>query len=433
MIAAPDLTLASAVESLAGGLLVGLLIGAQREAAGGDRHPGLRDFLLTALAGGVCGLLGFPLMSAAALISIVTVFAVLHFEDRRHRTGITTELAAISVFLLALLAASREFKFAMPLAIGIAIVVAVFLEARDRIRTLARETVTEVEFNATLAFVAFVLVIYPLLPEGSYGPYSFFSPRQVWLFVILISSISYVGYFLEKFLGQERGLIYTSMLGGLASTTAATLHFAKVQKERPELTLALWRAFVIANSVQFPRALFIVGLVSPDLAIALAAPMVVMTLSGLVLLEVLRRWPHPRGTPVPIESGNPFRLMPALRFGLLFTVIVFVSKAASARLGAGAFLGTSLLGGLVDVATVIAPAADLMRAHRLSTSDAGIAVLLALASNAALKVVLAAISGTMQFALRVLASFALWACAGAAGWWVAARFLAGFLASVRGG
>src|SRR5580704_16699098 len=117
MSAAPDLTLASAVESLAGGLLVGLLIGAQREAAGGDRHPGLRDFLLTALAGGVCGLLGFPLMSAAALISIVTVFAVLHFEDRRHRTGITTELAAISVFLLALLAASREFKFAMPLAI----------------------------------------------------------------------------------------------------------------------------------------------------------------------------------------------------------------------------------------------------------------------------------------------------------------------------
>ncbi len=433
MSAAPDLTLTIAVESIAGALLVGLLIGAQREAAGGEHHPGLRDFLLTALAGGVCGVLESPWLSAAALGSVAALFAVLHFEEREHRTGITTELGAIAVFLLALLAASREFKFAMPLAIGIAIIAAVFLEARERLQKFARETINEVEFNATLAFVAFVLVIYPLLPEGAYGPYSFFSPRQVWLFVILISSISYVGYFLEKFLGEERGLIYTSMLGGLASTTAATLHFAKVQKERPEQTLALWRAFVIANSVQFPRALFIAALVNPELTIALALPMIAMTVSGLVLLEVLRRWPHQRGTPAPIASGNPFRLMPALRFGLLFTAIVFVSKAATARLGAGAFLGTSLLGGLVDVATVIAPASDLMHAHRLSTSDAGIAVLLALASNAALKVVLAAISGTMQFALRVLASFVLWACAGAVAWWIAGRFLAGFLASIRWG
>ena len=106
----------------------------------------------------------------------------------------------------------------------------------------------------------------------------------MWLFVILISSISYVGYFLEKFLGEEKGLIYTSILGGLASTTAATLHFARnqkeTQKERPEETFGLWRAFVIANSVQFPRALLIVALVSPDLAPVLALPMIVMTLCG---------------------------------------------------------------------------------------------------------------------------------------------------------
>ena len=76
-----------------------------------------------------------------------------------------------------------------------------------------------------------MLVIYPLLPQGSFGPYAFFSPRQVWMFVILISSISYVGYFLEKFLGEERGMLYTSVLGGLASTTAATLHFARESRE----------------------------------------------------------------------------------------------------------------------------------------------------------------------------------------------------------
>ncbi len=413
------------MEALAGALLVGLLIGAQREAAGGDRHPGLRDFLLVALAGGICGVVDVPWLDASALLSIAAVFAVLHYEDREHRTGITTELGAIAVFLLALLAASWKLHFAMPLAIGTAIIMAVFLEARERVHKLLRETITESEFNATLGFVTLVLVIYPLLPAGAYGWYSFFSPRQVWLFVILISSISYIGYFFEKFLGEEKGLIYTSILGGLASTTAATMHFAKMDKGRPEETIGLWRAFVIANSVQFPRALLIVALVNTDLAALLALPMVVMTLSGMVLAEVLRRWPHKHTTAPAMAPGNPFRLMPALQFGALFTAIVFVSKAASARLGSGAFLGTSLLGGLVDVATVIAPAADLISAHQLPLVSAGIAVLLALGSNAALKVVLAALSGTLRFAMLVLASFVYWAIAGAAAWWIAVHFVLG--------
>jgi uncharacterized membrane protein (DUF4010 family) len=420
-----ELTLAVAVEALAGALLVGLLVGAQRESAGGDQHPGLRDFLLVSLAGGICGVLDMAWLDAAAMLSVAGIFGVLHYEEREHRRGITTELAAIGVFLLALLAASWKVHFAMPLAIGTAIVAAVFLEARERLHKLLRETITEPEFNATLAFAAVALVVYPLLPQGAFGPYSFFSPRQVWLFVILISSISYVGYFFEKFLGEERGLIYTSILGGLASTTAATVHFSKMQRACPDEALSLWRAFVIANTVQFPRTLLIVGLVSPDLAILLTLPLIGMMLSGIVLGEVLRRWPHKLTTAPAMVPGNPFRLLPALQFGALFTAIVFVSKAASARLGTGAFLGTSLLGGLVDVATVIAPAADLVRAHNLELGSAAIAVLLALASNAVLKVVLAAVWGTVRFARLVLASFVFWACVGGATWWIALHFVVG--------
>ena len=92
-------------------------------------------------------------------------------RERAERTGITTELAAITTFLLALLAASPQFSFGRPMAIGVTIVVAAFLEARQRLHKLLRETITEQEFNATLAFVGVVLVIYPLLPTGSYGPY----------------------------------------------------------------------------------------------------------------------------------------------------------------------------------------------------------------------------------------------------------------------
>jgi uncharacterized membrane protein (DUF4010 family) len=414
----PSITLTTAVEALAGAMLVGLLIGAQRETAGGEHHPGLRDFLIVSVVAGVCGVLAKPWLDAAGLASVAAIFAVYHYEDRAQRSGITTELAALATFVLALLAASPEFRFGLPLAVGITIVVAAFLEARARLHTLLRETITEQEFNATLSFVLIVLVIYPLLPPGSFGPYAFFAPRQVWMFVILISSISYVGYFLEKFLGEEKGLIYASILGGLASTTAATLHFSAESKERPEQTLGLWRAFVIANTVQFPRTALIAALVSPDLLRALAWPLAAMTVAGVILSEVLHRWPHVLLKTVGFKPGNPFRLLPALKFGAFFTAVVFITKFATNWLGSGAFLGTSLLGGLVDVATVIAPAVDLMGSQRITLDVAALAVLLALASNAALKIMCAAATGTRAFTLRVTATFALWAAIGAIAWWI---------------
>lgn len=415
----PALTVTIAIEAIASALLIGVLIGAQREAAGGAEHPGLRDFLLVALAGGICGVLGNPWLDAAALLVIGAVFAVLHYEDREKRTGITTELAAAATFLLALLAASYQYSFARPLAAGTAILVAVFLEARKRLQTLLRETITIQEFNGTLAFVAVVLVIYPLLPAGDYGPYGFFDPRQVWKFVILISSISYLGYFFEKFLGEERGLLYTAMLGGLASTTAVTLQFAHLSKQiSKEEETGLWRSFVVANTVQFPRTFFIVAVVTPELALPLVWPLGVMMVCGLALAEILRRWPHKKLTTLALESGNPFRIGPALRFGLLFTAIVFITKLSIAKLGTGAFYWTSLVGGLVDVATVIAPAENMLRVKTIAMGVAEAAVLLALVSNAILKIVVA-LWGTRAYILRVVATFLLWSIAGGAAWWFA--------------
>ncbi len=407
------------VAHLAAALLVGAIIGAQREATPGD-HPGLRDFLLIALAGGICGLLANPYLSAVGLLTTAAVLTVFHYEEREKRAGITTELAAVVTYVLALLAASVDIHLGEPIALGTTILIAAFLEAKQRLQHLLRETITEPEFNATLAFVTLVLVIYPLLPEGTYGPFSFFSPRQVWMFVILISSISYVGYFLEKFLGEERGLVYTAILGGLASTTAVTLHLAHLSKERPEGLLSQMRGFLIANSVQFPRAFLLVAIVNQDLAIACALPLGLMLVAAIVMALVdgwlVSHAKHPQAPNPRVEHQNPFQIGPALQFGALFTLIVFISKAAAAQAGPQAFIGTSLLGGLVDVATVIAPASDLVHSQTLSIRSAELAILLALASNAALKIGLAALRGTRAFVFRLTAACLVWAAAGAAGY-----------------
>ena len=413
------LALPDAAAHLAAALLVGTLVGAQREATPGD-HPGLRDFLLIAVAGGVCGVLGNAWLDAAMLLGIAALLTVFHFEERAKRAGITTELAGMATFSLAVLAGTPSLSWGGPVAIAITILIGAFLEAKQRLQHLLRETITEPEFNATLAFVTVVLVIYPLLPVGAYGPYTFFSPRQVWMFVILISSISYIGYFLEKFLGPEKGLVYTSILGGLASTTAATLHFARLSKVRPGETLSLLRSFLIANTVQFPRTFLIVILVSRDLAWACAWPLALMTAAGAALAWAAG-WLARRASNTPLagpEHTNPFRILPALQFGALFTAIVFLTKAAEARGGSQGFMETSLLGGLVDVATVIAPASDLLKGQHIGIRTAEFAVLLALASNAALNVALAAAAGPRAFSLRIAIPYLAWIAAAALGLWI---------------
>ena len=218
--------LPAAFRAIGEALLIGLLVGVEREASSEERHAGVRDFLIIALSGGLCGLLGNSWLTGAALISIAGLLGVFHLQVK-DRTGITTEMAAVATFALGYLTASPSVPQGAPLAIGVTIVVVAFLEAKRSLHKFVRETINEREFNNTLQFLAMIFVVYPVLPQGQFGPYQFFAPRQVWLFVILVSSISYLGYFLEKFLGERKGMDFASILGGLASTTAATTAFAR--------------------------------------------------------------------------------------------------------------------------------------------------------------------------------------------------------------
>ncbi len=405
---APPPGLPAAIQSVAESLLIGLLVGFEREsalAAQGEQHAGFRDFILISLTGCMCGLVELPLLTAAALASIALLLAVFHYH-MPERGGITTELAAVTTFSLGYLTSTRAIADGAILAIGTTIVVAGFLEAKRAMQTLVRETITEAEFRDTLRFLAIIFIIYPLLPLGEFGPYHFFSPRRVWLFVILVSSISYAGYFLQKFLGASRGLLLTGLLGGLASSTAATAAFAKDAAETPENLRPLWQATVIANAVQFPRVIAILFVMSPALATATLAPLAAMAVVGLGLAYLLSTRNAPLGhAGVPV--GNPFRLGPALKFGGMFILILLAVKAAAAKFGTDAVYWTSLIAGSVDVDAVVVTLSDLLGGGQTSIVVAAAAVLIALAANAVLKAGLAFYAGTRPFGWRIVASFVL--------------------------
>jgi len=392
-------------------LLIGFLVGAERESSLGERHPGMRDFILISLVGAIAGLLSEIWLSTAALLSITLLLAVFHYQIPE-RAGITTEMAAVATFFFGYLTTTPHAS----LAIGMAIIVVGLLEGKQFLHGLVRGAITAGEFKDTLRFLALIFIIYPLLPTGSYGPYQFLTPRQVWLFVIVVCSIAYAGYFLDKFLGPSKGLQLTGLLGGLSSTTAATAAFARNCREQPQRIDEYWEATLVANAIQGPRSLIVLYLVSPDLAKASSLILLATCAAGMVLAWFVARR-HSRGRAgtqdQSVELRNPFQLRPALEFGALFALILLLGRGAAAKLGGGSAYWTSAIGGAVNVDAVSVTLADLLRSRHITLFSGVVGVLIAWIANAVLKSILATTGGSARFGWRVSLGFLVM---GAAAW-----------------
>lgn len=397
---------------MAEALLIGLLVGIQRESEKSEKHAGLRDFIILGLAGGLCGLLQQAWLTVAALACATVVLGLFRFQHPE-RTGITTELSALATFLLAYMAGHPHFPASAQISIGLTILIAIFLEGKDALDRFFSEHLTQREFMGTLRFLALIFIIFPLLPEGAYGPYSFFSPRKVWMFVILVSSMSYVGYFLGKYFGGEHGLMLTSVLGGLASSTAATSALAKEAASAPAAQAQYSRAVVLANTVQLPRVFALISILNGSFAAGAAPAFLAMSLAGLAACWWVGRHAQPAEPGTQIETRNPFHITPALKFGALFAAMLLLTKWTTAVYGSEGIYWASVLGGSMDLDSVTVSLADLLNSGAAATVVAVWGVFFALIANAVVKTIIAFSSGVAGFGRNLLLGFAVMYAAGA--------------------
>lgn len=394
-------------------LLIGLLVGVEREADRVERHAGMRDFITIGLAGGLCGVLNQPWLTAAALLSLTALMLVFRVQTPE-RTGITTEFAAVATFLLTVLTATPGLPWAPPLAIALTVILALFLDMRAKLRKWFVESLSQTEFTDTLRFLAVVFVVLPVLPDVNLGPYGFFNPRSVWIFVILVCSISFAGYMLEKFLGAKHGLRLTAVLGGLVSTTASTTAFARMAKENPESAEAATEAAILSNAIQAPRVLVVMAAASPALAWASLPVLLAVTAAGAAWAWLMgRRAENPADGRVAIGSKNPFSLLPALKLGLLFALIRLISRALTQEYGSQGILWASGIGGSVDVDSVVFILSGLFREGKAGVEVTVLGVLIGLLANAVMKTVLAFTGGGRKYGAAVAVAFVVMIAAGA--------------------
>ena len=377
-------------------LALGMLVGIERyrgRAPGEKKSAGVRTFSILCLLGALCGIFATPPITVATFAAVAALVLMGYYRSPEGSLGLTTEIAALLVFWIGFLLNAHEAA-----AISLGIVVTIFLASKRSLHHFVREQVSESEFEATLKFLAVVLVVYPILPDRALGPYGFFNPRDVWGLVILVSTISYSGYFLIRWLGARRGLMLSSLVGGVVSTTAVTMSLADRARRAPEASRLMGSLAVLANVAQGPRLLLLLWVVERGLALRLAPPLLGMAAAGMVGAWLVT----PRGAAagneeVPLQ--NPYSVKPALKFALFLVAVLLVVAVDNAELGDRGSLLASAIAGLGSTSAVALSVAKLSGQQALFPSTAAMSVVVAIAANSLAKLVLAWMHGTRQMAL----------------------------------
>jgi uncharacterized membrane protein (DUF4010 family) len=383
-------------------LALGLLIGLERE-----RNPsskaGLRTFALVALLGTLASLIAdktaSPWIVAAGLVLVglmmIAAYARGSHPGEQAADPGTTSVAAVCVcYSLGVL-----IWLGYPtLAVMLGVLTTLLLYFKPELRGLS-QSLTRQDLLSILQFAALSFVILPVLPDQNYGPYNALNPYQIWLMVVLISGIGLAGYVALRITGGRHGVLLLGLLGGMVSSTATSMVYARHARDPGMLQLA---AVVIltANLVVPVRLAVLAGVVSPGIL-----PLLAPVLGGALACGAIgtfywwRKLTRQTVLELP-EIRNPTEIRTALGFGLLFGVVLFFSAWLSDAAGSRGLYAVALVSGLTDVDAITLSTLRLYDLGALHPLQAVSAIVLALVSNIAFKLGLVLVVGGAVLARR---------------------------------
>lgn len=389
-------------------LVLGLLVGLQRQWAA-DEVAGIRTFALVTLLGGLSGLLleelgpwvaaaGF--LALASLLVLGNVVRLLSPETTDPTPGMTTEVAALVMFLVGV---AVGLGYTMP-AVVVGGVVAVLLQWKARLHGLV-ERLGERDVQAIFRLVLIALVILPALPNRDIGPYEVINPFEIWLLVVLIVGISTGAYVAYKLLGTRGGTLVAGLMGGLISSTATAVSTARRTRERqipvPDGTLVI----LISSSVVVVRVLIEIAIVAPQFLSVAGPPLgvlLVLMAGTCVAARVLGRGSSSMQLD---EQGPPSDLAGAITFGLLYAVVLVAVAAANEHLGRAGVYTAAALSGLTDMDAITLSTSRLVSAGGIAPDIGWRMILIGSVANLAFKAGTVAALGGRRLARQVGTAF----------------------------
>ncbi|MCU4801776.1 MgtC/SapB family protein [Halobacteria archaeon HArc-gm2] len=374
---------------------IGALIGLEREQSeSAGTFAGSRTFPLFALYGALVALFypaALPVALGVLVVPLTAAYVAKVWYQRD--IGLTTLLATLLTTVLG--AVAMHSPAGATVAVVVGGVVTVLLSVKDPIHEFA-DRIDETERRASAKFILVVLVVLPSLPDRSMDVLLGLNPRFVWLMVVFVTGLGFVAYLLGQFLGPEQSIALTGIVGGFVSSTATTVSMAEKSVANETLYHVCAFAVVVASIIMFPRALIEVAVVNPDLLASAAPPLLVMTAVGVAAAGVLYWRTAAEESVEPEALENPFRLRPALAFGLIFAVVLLVSEYANEWLGTSGLYATAFLSGLADVDAMTITLSRLAAEGTVSTDVATTGIVIAAIANTLVKAGLAWVLGSSR-------------------------------------
>lgn len=389
---------------------LGLLVGVQRQKTD-NKMAGVRTFTLIAVLGVVSGFLTrdfenpfiLPMLgiSLTALLVVANFIKLKKFSEAD--VGQTTEVAALLMFAIGAYLVLGDQVIAVIVGGAMAILLYVKEHLHDFIERLQKK-----DLAAIMTFVGISLVILPILPDETYGPLDVLNPHNIWLMVTLIVGISVIGYFIYKFVGKNVGIISNGILGGLISSTATTVSYAR--KTANTQSISKMAAFVItaASAIALARVLVEVGVVIPQKLPQIILPILVefVLMAAICVALFYKIKKEDQGDEMP-EPKNPAQFKSALVFGLLYGLILLAVAFTKQEFGNNALYVVAIISGLTDVDAITLSLSQLMKEGSLQTATGWRLILLASLSNLVFKGIMAATLGTKQLTKWIGVTFGI--------------------------
>ncbi len=329
---------------------IGLILGLEREYDKlKDEHgfAGIRTFPITAIIGFILGNLS---ITYTPWLVIITAAAFLLFLALSHismvqkhvMTGITTNLALFATLILGIMVANHLHKEA----VASAVIIVTLLSLKTTFRSFIKNITSE-ELFAFIKFSIIALLILPFLPNKDYGPEGLLNPFEIGSIVVIVSFLNFIGYFLVKYVGSQRGILLTAILGGLISSTAVAWIYASRSKESPELSKEYAAGIIIASAIMFPRLAILAYIFNSAILSYLVIPFTILTIICLIgaLIFIKKEANVPK---TAINLGNPLNIWNALGFAGIYVVILFAVFYGNQFFGESGLYYSALIAGLAD-------------------------------------------------------------------------------------
>jgi len=400
-------------------LAIGLLLGLQRERTPSAK-AGLRTFALVALFGTVSGLIAAAADSAwiiAAGLTLVGLMIIAAYRREDEKTeadsGTTTVIALLLCFGLGVMVWYEHTQ----LAVAIAIAATVLLHFKAELHGFS-ERMSQQDLASILQFAVLTFIVLPLLPDRGFGPYGALNPHHIWLMVVLVSGVSLAGYLALSLIGAKKSLFLVGAFGGLVSSTATTLVYARQGKVQAAMIPIGSAIIVISNLVVLARLAVISAVVAPS-ALPAVVPVLACGLAlGLVALALrLRGTMTAPELKVP-DLSNPTQLRVALGFGALYAVVLVGSAWLSERAGSEGLYTLAVVSGFVDVDAITLSGLSLSNSGKITAAVAATAIGLAYFSATALKLGVLLVMGNAEMLKRCAPALVAPGIGVAAGLWL---------------